>query len=240
MPQKRVQAARVAFFESGRYMRGDGEYQKLFNGLQEGAQNPKFIWLYEIYHLWHTQRAFMGVNAIIKRGQNAGVNTDFAKQVACSVQEACKKFNNLASGLALDKDALLDVCLNEEHYHAVCMQIIPAATQLLNALDDFMDTMLFHLRDEVSVMDTLPPLPWPKPFCRSSSINVVSVDDDATVNDPHRRHSSDEDSHDNQRIKPPRGFSLTRLCKRLSGTPTPRSRPQSPTMAHSPTNGPFP
>ena len=236
MPQKKVQAARVAFFESGRYMRGDGEYQKLFNELKEGAKNPKFIWLYEIYYLWHTQRVFMGVGSIIKRGQNTGVNPNFAKQVACSIEEACKKFTNLASGLALDKDALLDVCLNEEHYHAVCMQIIPAATQLLNALDEFMDTMLFHLRDEITIMDTLPSLPslsFPKPSCRSSSSNASSVDNDI-IDEPIRRHSSDEDMYELPKPKSPRGFSLTRFYRRLSNTPSPKSRAQSPTLGTSP------
>jgi hypothetical protein len=164
MTTERVEAAREAYFESGRYMRGDGMYQTLFNGLKLGARNTRFIWLYEIYDMWHTQRLFMAERVIVARAVRASVDADFAQEVAGCMVAAARKFNNLSSSLAFNKAALLDVCLNQAHYHAVCMQLITAATTLLDALDGFMDTLLFNLREEVTIMDTLDSPPPHDPY----------------------------------------------------------------------------
>lgn len=234
MTQKKVHAARVSYFESGRYMRGDGEYQKLFNELKIGGHNPKFIWLYETYYLWHTQRKYFGTSTILNRAKDAGIDAEFAQQVASTVQDVCEKFVNLTSSLAVDDHALLDVCLNEEHYYSLCLQLIPGATKLLNALDEFMDILLFHLNHEVTIMDKLPPLPWPKP-CRSNSSNFISDNDNDNDKQVIRRNSSDENMQDTEKLKSPHGFSLSRLYKRLSNMPTLKlSRSQSPTSPSTP------
>lgn len=158
MSSDRVEAAREAYFEAGRYIRGDGMYQALYNKLETGAHNARFMWLYEIYSMWHTQRVFMGKSLVVARAKRAGIDAEFADEVATSLAAAVHTFHNLTASLALNKGTLLDVCLNKTHYRVLCLQLIPAATALLHQLDSFMDTLLFHLKDDVSCLDFVMPL----------------------------------------------------------------------------------
>jgi hypothetical protein len=145
MSTEQVEALRVQFFQSGKYMRGTGLYQSQYNELRSNANNLKFMWLYNVYHLWFTQHMHFGKDAMVKTAKVAGIDSNFAKQVAEKMACECKNFQNVAAGM-VDTHELLDVCLNIKHYNVVCQQLLQIATELLTSLDDYMDTLLLHIK----------------------------------------------------------------------------------------------
>lgn len=156
MSSKKAEGVRAAYFDAARYARGDGMHQDVFNRLKRAGNNTRFNWLYEIYSLWHLNRVFMSEDTMLDRARRASVDMEFAQRVAMTVFAACKRINNICSALACDKAALMDVLLNERRYWATTVQVVGAAAELMDKLDGFMDTLLFHLQEEAAITLPLP------------------------------------------------------------------------------------
>lgn len=143
-----VEAVRKRYFDSAKYLRGDGQYQSMYEFFGEFQSNGQFNWLHQIYTMWHKHRVFMTWHSMVERGQQAGLSKDFATAVADSVYKGCKSFFYVTNSLLVSKDRLIDLCLNDSMYHSVCLQVIHPLTEFHDQLDGFMDELLWGIREE--------------------------------------------------------------------------------------------
>ena len=143
-----VEEIRKRYFDSSKYIRGDGKYQSMYEFFVEYQSNAQFNWLHQIYNMWHKHRVFMTWNSMVERGQEVGVKKKFATDVANSVYTGCKSFFYITNSLLVSKDRLIDLCLNDSMYDNVCRQVIGPLTEFHNQLDGFMDDLLWSIHDE--------------------------------------------------------------------------------------------
>ena len=143
-----VEALRKRYFDSAKYLRGDGQYQSMYEFFGEFQSNVQFTWLHQIYTMWHKHRVFMTWHSMMERGQQVGLPKDFLTAVADSVYKGCKSFFYVTNSLLVSKDRLIHLCLNDSMYHSVCLQVIHPLTEFHDQLDGFMDELLWRIRDE--------------------------------------------------------------------------------------------
>jgi hypothetical protein len=143
-----LDALRSAYFSGARYHRGDGKHQPMYDYFRDAATNIRFNWLYEVYVLWHNNRAYMARAVMERRGKLAGVDPALAAHVAHTVHTSCKRYYSVTAALALGSHRLLDLCLNPHQYAATAAQIIAIVSALHDDLDAAMDTLLESIADD--------------------------------------------------------------------------------------------
>jgi len=143
-----IDSVRERYYDSAKYIRGSGKFQSMYEFFVDFQSNTKFNWLYQIYYMWHKHRVFMTWHSMVQRGQEAGVKKDLVVEVADCVYKGCKAFYYVTSSLIMSKDRLINMCLNDSMYHSVCRQVVDPLTHFYDRLDQFVDDMLWSIRDE--------------------------------------------------------------------------------------------
>jgi hypothetical protein len=143
-----VEQIRKSYFDSAKYIRGNGQYQSMYEFFVEYQSNAQFNWLHQIYNMWHKHRVFMTWNSMVERGLEAGVKRKLATEVANSVYTGCKSFFYITNSLLVSKNRLIDLLLNDFMYYHVCRQVMVPLIEFHNQMDGFMDDLLWSIRND--------------------------------------------------------------------------------------------